>query len=163
ATDVASAILKDPTIAKRVAVVAMGFDAWPGGGDAFNVKNDPLAWQIILDSDVPVVVGSSAVTRRDLRLTRSAAAALMRSHGPVREYLYSLFDDWLKRMPAALLEQITGMRETWVVWDEVAVAYALGMARGNEVPRPQLQMDLSFSHPPTSRRITWLTDIDTQR
>jgi len=163
ATDVASAILKDPTLSRRVAVVAMGFDAWPAGGDVFNVKNDPLAWQIILNADVPVVVGSSSLTSRGLRLTRAEASALMQSHGPVGEYLYSLFDDWLKRMPAAMLEQITGARETWVVWDEVVVAYALGMARGNVVPRPQLQLNLSFSHPETSRRITWLTEIDTKR
>jgi inosine-uridine nucleoside N-ribohydrolase len=53
-TDVASAILKDPSIVDRVSVVAMGFDDWPGGGDGFNVKNDPLAWRIILDSTVRV-------------------------------------------------------------------------------------------------------------
>ena len=163
ATDVASAILKDPTVAKRIAVVSMGFDAWPAGGDTFNVKNDPLAWQIVLNADVPVVVGSSSVTSQGLRLTRAEAGTLMQSHGPVGEYLYSLFDDWLKRMPAAMLEQITGARETWVVWDEVVVAYALGMARGHEVPRPQLQLNLSFSHPETSRRMTWLTEIDTKR
>ena len=43
------------------------------------------------------------------------------------------------------------------------VAYALGMARGTEVPRPQLQLDLLFSHPETRERITWVTEIDTQR
>ena len=160
-TDVASAILRDPSIVDRVSVVAMGFDDWPAGGDGFNVKNDPLAWQIILNSDVPVVVGSSAVTKRGLRLTRAEAGALMRSHGPVGEYLYSLFDDWLKRQAPLVAELVAP--ETWVVWDEVVVAYALGMARGKEVPRPQLQPDLSFSHPETSRRITWLTDIDTER
>jgi purine nucleosidase len=70
-TDVASAILKDPTIAKRINVVAMGFDDWPAGGDGFNVKNDPIAWQVLLNSDVPVVIGSSALTKRGLRLTSS--------------------------------------------------------------------------------------------
>lgn len=94
-TDIAAAILKDPSIVSRVSVVAMGFDDWPGGRDGFNVKNDPLAWRIILDSDVPVVVGCVAVARRGLRLTRAEAGALMRSHGPVGEYLYSLYDDWL--------------------------------------------------------------------
>lgn len=31
------------------------------------------------------------------------------------------------------------------------------------MPRPELQADLSFSHPETTRRITWLTEIDTER
>ena len=160
-TDVASAILKDPSVVNRVSVIAMGFDDWPGGGDGFNVKNDPLAWQVILDSDAPVVVGSGAVTKRGLQLTRAAGGALMRPHGPVGEYLYSLLDDWLTKQ-ATLVAQLIAP-ETWVVWDEVVVAYALGMARGKEVPRPQLQSDLSFSHPETNRRITWLTEIDTSR
>jgi inosine-uridine nucleoside N-ribohydrolase len=132
-TDVASAILKDPSIVNRVSVVAMGFNDWPAGGDGFNIKNDPLAWQIILDSDVPVVVGSSAVATRGLRLTRAEAAALMRPHGPTGEYLYSILDDFMKQQ--ALIVAQTVAPETWVVWDEVVVAYALRW-RGARVPRP---------------------------
>jgi purine nucleosidase len=160
-TDVASAILRDPSIANRISLVAMGFNDWPAGGDVFNVKNDPLAWQVILDSRVPVVVGSDAVTRRGLRLARAEAAALIKPHGPMGEYLYSIFDDFLKNNPAIVVQYVAP--ETWVVWDEVVVAYALGMAKGKDVPRPKLQLDLSFSHPETSRRITWLTEIDTGR
>jgi purine nucleosidase len=160
-TDVASAILKDPSLVNRVSVVAMGFDGWPGGGDGFNVKNDPLAWQIILDSDVPVVVGSGAATRRGLRLTRAEARALMQAHGAVGEYLYAILDGWLTKQ-APLVAQFVAP-DTWVMWDEVVVAYALGMARGTQVPRPQLRPDLSFSHPETSRRITWVTEIETDR
>jgi purine nucleosidase len=158
-TDVASAILKDPSIANRVSLVAMGFTDWPAGGDGFNVKNDPLAWQVILDSQVPVVVGSGAVTLKGLRLTRAEAAALIKPHGPIGEYLYSILDDFLKKNTAIVVQYVAS--ETWVVWDEVVVAYALRMAKGKEVPRPKLQTDLSFSHPETSRRITWLTEIDT--
>ena len=142
-------------------MVAMGFDDWPAGGDGFNVKNDPLAWQVILNSDVPLVIGSSAVTKRDLRLTRAEAAALMRSHGPVGEYLYSLFDQWLDQR-AELAAQLVGPG-TWVVWDEVVVAHVLGMTSGNEVPRPQLESSLSFSHPETRQRIMWLAQIDTEK
>ena len=160
-TDVASAILKDSSIANRITLVAMGFDDWPGGGDVFNVKNDPLAWQVILNSDVPLVVGSSAVTKRGLRLTRAEAAALMRSRGATGEYLYSLFDDWLEREPKLVAQVVAP--EAWVIWDEVVVAYALGLARGHQVPRPQLQPDLSFSHPDTTKRITWLAEIDTEQ
>jgi purine nucleosidase len=161
ATDVASALLKDPSMENRVTIIAMGFDDWPSGGDVFNVKNDPLAWRIILDSDLPVVVGSSAVAKRGLRLTRTEAAGLMRSHGRLGEYLYTLFDRWVTQQ-AALVAQMVAP-ETWVVWDEVVVAYALGMAQGREVPRPRLQPTLAFVHPETPRRITWLTQVDTER
>lgn len=161
ATDVASAILEDPTITKRVVVVAMGFDDWPGGGEEFNVKNDPLAWEVILNSDAPLVIGSAAVTKRSLRLTRAEAATLMRSHGPVGEYLYSLFDQWLDQHPDLVARVVAPA--TWVVWDEVVIAYVLGMTSGNEVPRPQLKSSLSFSHPETSQRIMWLTKIDTEK
>jgi inosine-uridine nucleoside N-ribohydrolase len=161
ATDVASAMLKDPLLAERITVVAMGFNDWPAGGDVFNVVNDPLAWQVILDSDVPVVIGSAAVARQGLALTRSAAESLMSPHGELGEYLNSLFAGWLD-VQAALVAQIVAP-DTWVIWDEVVVAYALGMTRGEEVPRPRLQSDLSFAHEDTERRITWLTSIDTDK
>jgi len=160
-TDVASAILKEPSITKRITVVAMGFDDWPKGGDFFNVKNDPLAWQVILQSDVPLIIGSGELTKRDLRLNRAEAAALMRSHGATGEYLLSLFDEWLNRQPKLVADVVAP--ETWVIWDEVAVAYALGLASGKSVPRPELMPDLSFAHPDTTRRIIWLTQIDTQQ
>src|ERR671937_1766381 len=38
ATDVASALLKDPSIEHRIIVVAMGFNDWPDGGDEFNIR-----------------------------------------------------------------------------------------------------------------------------
>jgi purine nucleosidase len=159
ATDVASAILRDPSIASRIKIVAMAFGDWPAGGDVFNVANDPAAWTVILDSDVPVIVGSFAVTGKALRVTRAEARSLMAERGSIGEYLYSQFADWLN-WSRSLVEKAVGP-DTWVIWDEVVVAYALGMASGEEVPRPKLNADLSFSHPDTQRRITWLTHIDT--
>ena len=40
ATDIASALLADPTIADRAEVTALAFDAYPAGGDGWNVRND---------------------------------------------------------------------------------------------------------------------------
>ena len=161
ATDIASAIVEDPSIADRIAIVAMGFTDWPGGGDEFNIKNDPVAWRVILDSHVPLVVGSSSVTKRSLRLTRAEAAQVTRSHGAIGEYLYQLFDGWLASN-SELAARIVAPGE-WVVWDEVVVAYLLGLTRGEAVARPRLQPDFFFSHPKTSERITWITQIDTER
>jgi inosine-uridine nucleoside N-ribohydrolase len=139
----------------------MAFNDWPAGGDAFNVVNDPVAWQVVLNSDVPLVVGGAAVTRGGLALTRSEAAAQVSSRGPVGDYLHSLFVEWLDRQ-AALVAQLVAP-DTWVIWDEVVVAYVLGMARGEEVSRPGLNADLSFSHQETERRMTWITSIDSDR
>jgi inosine-uridine nucleoside N-ribohydrolase len=161
ATEIAGAILEDPSITDRIVLVAMGFVDWPRGGDEFNIKNDPVAWQVILDSDVPLIVGSSDVTKRDLRLTSPQSAALMRSHGGTGEYLSTIFDEWIARN-ADLVARVVAPG-TWVIWDEVVVAYALNLASGNVVARPHLEPDLSFSHPRTNARITWLTRIETNR
>jgi inosine-uridine nucleoside N-ribohydrolase len=158
-TDIASAILTDPSIVRRITIVAMAFDDWPDGGDGFNVRNDPASWEVILDSSVPLVVGTFAVTKPNLRLTRSEAAALVGSHGATGAYLNALYAGWLDRQPQLVTQFVAP--DTWVVFDEVVVAYALGLARGQQVPRPRLQHDLSFAHPETTSRITWLTDIDT--
>jgi inosine-uridine nucleoside N-ribohydrolase len=161
ATEVASAILTDPSLAGRIRVVAMGFEDWPRGGPEFNITNDPAAWRVILDSPVPLVIGSAAVTKGALRLTRRQAAAIMQPHGHLGAFLYSLFDRWLTER-SDLVAKIVAP-ETWVVWDEVVVAYTLGLARGDEVPRPRLQADMVFSHPETPERITWISQIDAER
>ena len=158
ATDTASAILEDPTIVDRIAVVAMGFEDWPDGGEEFNIANDRLAWQVVLRSRVPLVVGSGAAARRSLRLTRTAAADRVRSHGATGEYLYELFDHWLSGN-AELAARMVAPGE-WAIWDEVVVAYVLGVARGKVVARPQLVAGFLFSHPETDQRITWMTRID---
>src|SRR6185436_5197552 len=55
ATDVASAIITDPTIVDRIRVVQMGFHD-EQGGDEFNIANDVHGVQAILDSRVPLVI-----------------------------------------------------------------------------------------------------------
>jgi purine nucleosidase len=77
ATDVASALLTDPTWADRVSIVAMGFNGYPQGGDPWNVKNDPIAWRTLLESRVPIVVGDVEVTKKLLRMTPDRAHTIL--------------------------------------------------------------------------------------
>jgi len=158
ATDLATALALDPTLADRVEVVAMAFDDWPGGGDVFNVKNDPAAWRALLASDVPLTVGSGALTLRTLRLSGAEVERLVRPHGPVGEFLASIYRDWLDRQ-AALAAAVVGPGE-WVVWDEVVVAHCLGLTRGESMPRPMLDSDLRFRPGATDRKLTWLREVD---
>jgi inosine-uridine nucleoside N-ribohydrolase len=77
ATDIASALLLEPRVAERIAVVALAFDRYPEGGDGWNVRNDVAAWQVLLDAAVPVTTASGYVALDDLNLTRSEAEAMV--------------------------------------------------------------------------------------
>ena len=179
ATDVASALLIDRTFADRIEIIAMGFERWPDGGDVWNVKNDIKAWQVLLESRAPIVVGDAAVTKRDLMITRQGAHHLFDSHGPAGHYLANLHTAWLNK-EADLCQKVTGSRDKWPIWDQVVVAYLLGMTKSRIYPRPVLLDDLRFAHrslssiSPTAdeirkhfaaqrQAIKWVTAIDARR
>jgi inosine-uridine nucleoside N-ribohydrolase len=162
ATDVASALLTDPSLADRIAVVAMGFDAWPAGGDPWNVKNDVKAWQVLLESRAPIVVGDVAVTRRDLAMTPARARRLFDGRGEPGPTLIKSLEEWLARN-GKLAEKLTGSPGTWPIWDEVTTAYLLGLTRTETHPRPRLRDDLTFDHSRPQGTIEWATAIDRDR
>jgi purine nucleosidase len=160
-TDVASAILKDPTIVDRIRVFGMGFKSWEDGGDEYNVRNDVTAWQVILNSHVPVVVGCGDVARASLSLSLDQARDLVSEHGPVGHWLWKEFEAWYWRHIKPLRKD--DFSKPWVIWDEVSLAFLLGMTTQEVRPRPVLRDDLKFDHPKTDRTITWITDVDEQR
>lgn len=161
ATDVASAIIEDPGITKRIRVIAMGFNRWPDGGDEFNVANDPRAWQVILDSDVPVVIGSGDVCRAYLALTPAQAQALVADHGPLGAWLWEEYQDWYYRNVKPL--RVDDLSKPWIIWDIITAAYVEGIATGETKPRPRLRDDMVFDHPATRENITWITSVDSKR
>jgi inosine-uridine nucleoside N-ribohydrolase len=161
ATDVASAILRDPTIADRIRVVAMGFNGWPNGGDLYNVLNDVKAWQVVLQSDVPVVVGAADVCQAHLGLAPEQAKALVSQQGPVGQWLWEEYLAWYYRFVKPIRKN--DLSKPWIIWDIITMAYALGMTNQEVHPRPALRDDASFEHPPTTKTITWITRVDEKR
>lgn len=161
ATDVASAILEDPTIVNRIRVVAMAFKNWQQGGPEFNVANDVTAWQVILNSNVPVVVGCGDVCRADLALTFAAARNLISEHGPVGAWLWEEYQAWYYRFVKPLRKN--DFSKPWIIWDTITVAYIGGMTTQRTYPRPLLKDDMRFDHVSTSRTITWITGVNPTR
>ncbi len=159
ATDVASALLTDPSWADRVKLVAMGFKGYPQGGDPWNVKNDPAAWRILLDSKAPIVVGDADVTRRLLRMTPDRAHTLLSTLGDPAPLLLNRFDSWIAQN-AKLVQKETGSTIVWPIWDEVTTAYLLGMTTVESRPRPRLRDDLGFDLDQPKGTIDWVTSID---
>lgn len=161
ATDVASALIEDPAMADRVRVIAMGFNGWPNGGDEFNVANDVAAWQAILQSDVPVVVGAGDVCRANLSLTLDEARQLVSEHGPVGRWLWDEFQAWYYRFVKPL--RGGDLSKPWVIWDIITMAYVEGLTTEETHSRPLLTSDMNFDHVQTSRTITWITSVESKR
>jgi purine nucleosidase len=159
ATDVASAILTDPSWVDRVSLVAMGFNGYPQGGDPWNVKNDPIAWRILLDSRAPIVVGDVDITKRLLRMTPDRAHTLLTMLPDPAPLLLNRFDAWIAQN-AKLAQTETGSPIVWPIWDEVTTAYLLGMAQAESRPRPRLRDDLTFDLDHPKGTIDWITSID---
>ena len=159
ATDIASALLLDPALADRVEFVAMAFDGWPKGGDSWNVKNDIVAWQIVMNSTVPLVVGDAAVTRRDLAVNRRQSAEWLPLNSGAARHLVQIHSKWLDHNPS-FIHKVTGDKDTWPIWDQVTVAWLLKLAQGTEHNRPKLQADLTLKHDGgRTNKITWITNI----
>jgi inosine-uridine nucleoside N-ribohydrolase len=162
ATDIASALLTDPTLGDRIEIVSMAFYSWPEGGDEWNVKNDPKAWQVLLESRAPITVGDQAVCRRDLAMTPQRADALLGPYGAPGRYLAGLLSGWFKTHPD-LVQQ-----GCWPVWDEVVTAHLLGLTKWETHPRPTLDDRMHLVLPPSGtarpeRTIRWITSLDTAR
>lgn len=163
ATDVATALLTDVSLGERIEIIAMAFDGWPAGGDQFNVRNDPLAWKILLGSTAPITVGDAEVAQRQLAMTRRRAQELIGDCGQVGAFLVRLLAEWLDAQPD-LVQRVTGDANSWPVWDEVVVAHLLGLTTVSTYPRPDLRNDLGFDHPAvTGWSIDWITGIASDR
>ena len=161
-TDVASAFLADPSMGERVEILTMGFDDWPKGGDPWNIKNDPLAYQVILDSAAPITIGSTAVTRKYLELSGTEAQRMLFTHGSLADWLNGLFQNWVTQR-ADLVAQVVEPRH-WVIWDAVTAAHLMGFTKTETHPRPSLNpANLMFSFPATKKTVEWITWIDSAK
>jgi len=160
-TDVASAILRDPSITRRIRVVAMGFQNWPNGGAEFNIANDVKAMQVVLASGVPLVLGSGDVCKKDLSLSLEQARSMVAGRGPVGEWLWTEFEAWYYRHVKPI--RVNDFSKPWVIWDTIVLAHLLNMTTAEEYARPSLRDDMQFEHPATDEKITWITSVQSQR
>jgi len=158
-TDVASTFLEDPTSPERIEILTMGFNSWPQGTDPWNIKNDPLAYKVILESAVPITIGSSDVCRAHLKLSAKTVQEMFGQRGAIGKWMVGLFQDWVTKNPD-LVARVVGPQQ-WVIWDVVVVADMLGYARFKTYPRPDLNTeDLTFSFANTNKTVNWITEID---
>jgi purine nucleosidase len=159
-TDVASAILSDPGIVDRIRVIQMGFTNQKGGNE-FNIANDPRAAQAILDSSVPLVIGPGDVCRASLSLSLDQAKEMVAARGPIGGWLWEEFQAWYYRFVKPI--RVNDFSKPWIIWDNITLAYTLGMTEQQTAPRPRMKDDFSFEPSPAGGTVTWITDVDEKK
>lgn len=160
ATDLASAILSDPSIVDRIRIVAMAFTN-PHDAKEYNVQNDVAAWQVLLDSRVPLVIGSGDVCRRDLAMDYDRAKNMLADDGPIGSWLWSEYNAWYYRQVKPL--RVADFTRPWMIWDIITLAYLDGMTQQERAPRPKLSHDLTLTEASDAGTVTWITSVDSAR
>lgn len=89
---------------------------------------------MILDSDVPLVVGSGDVCRAHLALSLDQAKEMISHRGPVAKWLWEEFLTWYYRFVKPWRKD--DFSKPWVIWDDVVLAYLLGMTNTRSTPSP---------------------------
>ncbi|MEG9431136.1 nucleoside hydrolase [Terriglobus sp. ADX1] len=160
ATDTASALLLDPTLADRIRIVAMGFtNLQADGAEEFNVLNDPHAWQTILTSRVPVVIGTGEVCRHDLSMGYAQAQQMLANHGPIGAWLWDEYQMWY--FSHVKPRRVADFTNKHVIWDIITAAYARGLVTTQTVPRPSLTDHTRFAAGQSGAMWETITHVDT--
>ncbi|MGN6688706.1 MAG: nucleoside hydrolase [Actinomycetales bacterium] len=120
ATNFASAVLRDPSIAERIVVVWTSAypSFWPRPNVSYNLSLDLHASRALLDSGVPLVYLPGYYVGEELRVGRLELEANVRGHGALGDYLWECWDShWMSdsRDPAF----------SKVIWDLICVAWLI--------------------------------------
>lgn len=118
-TNVASAILLEPSIINRIVVVWLGGNPWhwPNTHE-FNLAQDIPAARVIFDSGVPLVQVPCLGVASHLLTTLAELERHVKGQGPIGDYLYQIFADYHA-------DHFAWAKE---IWDISAVAWLINSA-----------------------------------
>ena len=119
ATNVASALLLDPSLVERIVVVwtAAYPSFWPGVNTSYNLAQDVPAARVLLESGVPLVYLPGYYVGEELRVSRAEITAHVAGRGPFGEYLHRLYERHPRGGHA--------LGQSKVLWDLINIAWLL--------------------------------------
>ena len=152
-TNVASALLLAPEIARDIVIV------WLGGhepdyenNNEFNLRQDVAAAQVVFDSAAPLVWIPCRNVASALETTLTELRPAIAPAGKLGEFLYGRTEELinLRRIPAK------------IIWDISTVAYfsAPQACETRLIPAPVLNDDKSWSAAPGRHEITVVKSLD---
>ncbi|MFC5647941.1 nucleoside hydrolase [Paenibacillus solisilvae] len=151
-TNVASAILMQPEIIRKIVVVWLGGHSfqWPDTQE-FNLNQDLHASRTILNSGVPLVLIPCMGVTSHLLTTLSEVRDYVKGQGTIGDYLYETYlscaDDHFGR--------------SRVIWDISTIAYLNNERFTPSVllPSPYLSEDFRWSHDASRHLIRYVSHI----
>lgn len=154
-TNIASALLLEPSLAERLVVVWLGGHAfhWPHNQE-FNLKQERAATRVLLASGVPLVLIPCMGVTSHLQTTVPEIERYVEPRGEVGQFLAERFKSY------------ESGHEGWSkeIWDLAPVAYLLNetWVPTTLVPTPGLNDDLTWKHGTgsTTMRIATFVDRD---
>ncbi|THF77341.1 nucleoside hydrolase [Cohnella fermenti] len=137
-TNVASALLMEPSIASRIVIVWLGGHAleWTDTNE-FNMMQDYAASSLILNSGAPLVLLPCMGVSSHLLTTLSEIREFVKDSGPIGQYLYDTFRDCNDDHYAY----------SRVIWDIATIAYLIddSFAPSVLIHSPVLSEDMRWS------------------
>lgn len=169
ATNIASALLLDPTIKDRIIVV------WIGGHPYhfesaldFNLKQDVSAAQVLFSSNVPLVHIPAGDVAEQLSITLPELAKGIEGKSILCDELYQRVASYRTEVTKGVPGD--GEEKTWskVIWDIATIAWLVDPERSVQtkvVVRPRLEFDGTWNKQPDSadRRVRVAIDLDASR
>lgn len=152
-TNVASAILTEPEIVRRIVVIPLGGSPHETGSYAdFNFTQDVDSVRVVFDSGAAVVHVVGYVVSEMMRTTEAELARYVRGRGDIGDYLYRLYTEWVPDEPA----------RSKPIWDLANGAYLIDPAwtRSRLVPSPLFNDGLRYSFDPSRHPVRVLTRVD---
>lgn len=142
-TDLACAYRMEPRIADRLTAVWIGGGAYPGGGWEYNLSNDVLAAQIVMESPIPLWQIPKNVYEM-VRVSHAELEYRVAPHGALGQYLFEqLIENGFTKYG---LRPVIRTGEAWLLGDSPAIGLLLCEQRFDYewVQAPLIGADMSY-------------------
>lgn len=152
-TNIASAILIEPKIIEKIVVVWLGGNDlnWPHQKE-FNLMQDVLAAQVVLNSGVPLVIMPCQPVVSHFHTTIPELAFYLKGKNELSDYLYNIVVEY------------SGGKAAWskVIWDVTAVAWLVNSSwiPTNLVHSPVLTDQVTYSVDQSRHFIRMATSVN---
>jgi inosine-uridine nucleoside N-ribohydrolase len=123
-TNVAAALLLDPSIAEKIIVIFLaGYpSASPHGDDSFNLVQDRHASNVVFDSGVPLVYQPGYHVAEVLGFSLPDSERWVKGRGELGDLLHEIY------VSNPIDPDVERAGRSWVIWDIIAIAWLINPA-----------------------------------